>query len=127
LLRTLAEGLPALGYSDHATGKSGEYGTRRYRKSDTKHDRSHNPPLGFRRAYRSRTLSVKIAKQWQAVAAYASALGAESDVDDGAPIVWSPAGKPGAAGWGFEGSVGAGRGPAEFEALEGLREGFREL
>jgi hypothetical protein len=71
--------------------------------------------------------ALDIARHWQAVAAYASALGAESDVDDGAPMAWPKADRLGGAAWGFEGSVGAGRGPAEFEALEGLREGFRKL
>jgi hypothetical protein len=69
----------------------------------------------------------------RAVAAYISGLGEEPDDDAGrsAPLGWLQPGKSGRSGagigWGFEGSVGAARGPDELKTLEGLLEGFRRL
>jgi hypothetical protein len=71
----------------------------------------------------------EIAARWQAIAAYANALGDEDDedVDGGALLGWLNAGRPEPAGWGFEGSVGATHRPGAFQALQGLTEGFRKL
>ncbi|HEX5959112.1 MAG TPA: calcium-binding protein, partial [Hyphomicrobiaceae bacterium] len=71
----------------------------------------------------------EIARRWQAVAAYASALAAEHDESDeeaATPPGWSKPRVGSAAGWGFEGSVGT-RSAPEFETLSGLTEGFRNL
>jgi VCBS repeat-containing protein len=75
------------------------------------------------------------ARGWSRVQAYAHRLAAE-DADDpkhGAPTrggkAWSLLGAAlgGGTGWGYDGSVGAARGPEDLKSLEGLMEGFRRL
>ena len=74
------------------------------------------------------------ARRWQAVARYAAALGEDGDEDErrGAPFGWQGFARDGlagmgAAGFGFEGSTGASRGPQELKSFEGLNEGFHKL
>ena len=78
--------------------------------------------------------AARIAAQWLAVARHARSLA--EDAESGESAAGSSlrpfslprlSGLGGGAGFGFEGSIGAGRGLDDMKSFEGLTEGFRRL
>ena len=75
-----------------------------------------------------------IAKQWEQVRRYSAGLAAEDDEDSRLGAITHGLGSShllavgsGGSGFGFEGSIGAARGPQDLKSFEGLSEGFRRL